>query len=68
MSDYVTQKQLLTQKQNYETPMMFWHVPYMYKFSRDVIFTVFMVNLSSMKISSSKFLCYALIGEKLEYT
>jgi len=43
-------------------------IPYMYKFLRYVIFAV---NLSSAKISSSKFLCwiwYALIGEQLEYT
>ena len=31
------------------------YVPYMYKFSRDVNFAVFAVNLSSTKFKSSKF-------------
>ena len=31
------------------------YIPYTYKFSRDVNFAVFMVNLSSSKFKSSKF-------------
>ena len=31
------------------------YIPYTYKFSRDVIFAVFAVNVSSTKFSSSKF-------------
>ena len=32
-----------------------WYIPYTYKFSRDVNFAVFAVNLSSTKFKSSKF-------------
>ena len=32
-----------------------YHTPYTYKFSRDAIFAVFVDNLSSTKIKSSKF-------------